>query len=410
MSLWPDRTGQPYGASTYGGAPRGPTLRDLRLVPPLHLPDRLGDVGRLGREPTPWDVQTATRIGGFDASLPLIVPAMGSTPVAHRVGAALGRAAAQAGVPLVIGENVATVHGYDEPKGDLPTLKQRAMAYLGALAPDGPGGLVFQSSVEDAMDELWWRIYSDPDFEAYMEAGRIGFEIKVGQGAKPGLGGITLLDAHAVDGVGREYALGAPRPDGKVERFSAPGTFTTDILTAQVKHLRNDFPKARAWVKLPPSSDVFALAAAAAAGGADAVTMDGAEAGTALAPQVFLDHVGLPTLALAAGLRGAEQGCDVILSGGMQDGADLVKAVAMGATAIGLGRAPLEAAITGEAGTWFEERLDEVRKLTYAMGHLDTGGLTAACLRADDKSVAEAVGVQWTFAAARWVAADPPTF
>ena len=76
--------------------------------------------------------------------------------------------------------------------------------------------------------------------------------------------------------------------------------------------------------------------------GAHAVTVDGAEGGTGWAPRVFLDQVGLP---LSECLRriGPPAGC-LLATGRMWEGARAVKALALGATAVGLGRAALIAA------------------------------------------------------------------
>ncbi len=412
--LYPATQQAPYGQATFGATPQWPTLDALLLAPPLHLPGRLVDIAKLGREPTPWDVETVCQLGGFETSLPLVVPAMGSTPIAHERGVDLARAAAHEGLILVLGENIASVHGYDEPREQAgTTFKDRIMAYLDVLASreasgfPALGGVVIQQSVEDAMDELWWRVYTDPDLEPHVAAGRIGFEIKVGQGAKAGLGGVTLVHGETARRLDGEYRLGDHDIDAgdgttRRERFSAPGTFTTDILEAQVRHLRNDFPRARAWVKLPASRDAILLAHAAAAGGADLVTLDGAEGGTALAPTVFLQQVGLPLLALAARLRASPlpAGCDVVLSGGLQDGAHLVKALALGADGVAFGRQLLQATVEGGvegARRRIAELTHEARMVTYAMGHLSIDALDEQCLLAVDESMARSLGIPWAF-------------
>ncbi len=412
--IYPVGPDAPYGQSAFGATPTGPTLDSLLLAPPLHLPGRLVDMAILGREPTPWDVDTTCQLGGFEAGLPLLLPAMGSTPVAHQNGIAMAQAAAHEGIVMVLGENTASVHGYDQPAEDGGiTFKDRLMAYLDVLEQrqqqglPALGGVVIQQSVEDAMDELWWRVYTDPDVEPHVAAGRIGFEIKVGQGAKAGLGGITLVHGQTADRLSGEYRLGEHDIDAgdgttRRERFSAPGTFTTDILEAQVRHLRNDFPRARAWVKLPPSRDVVAMAHAAAAGGADLVTFDGAEGGTALAPSVFLHQVGLPLLAIASRLRASPlpAGCDAVLSGGMRDGGHLAKALALGAHGAAFGRQLLQAAVDGGldgARRRISELRHEARMVAYAMGHLKLADIKADCLAAVDQGLARALGIAWAF-------------
>jgi glutamate synthase domain-containing protein 2 len=213
-------------------------------------------------------------------------------------------------------------------------------------APDGLGGVVVQQSTEDADAEVWNLAYSDPAATELLDTGRLAFELKVGQGAKPGLGGMTVVSRAAAAAVAEQYAVDAVfGPDApQVLRCSSPGTFTDEILRQQIRLMRNNFPRARVWVKLPPGRDIGAAAAVAWAAGADAVTVDGAEGGTGWAPLGFLDHVGLP---LAECLRriGTPRGC-LLASGRMWAGPRAAKTLALGATAVGLGRAALIAADT----------------------------------------------------------------
>ena len=125
-------------------------------------------------------------------------------------------------------------------------------------------------------------------------------------------------------------------------RSASPGTFTEEILRRQVQLMRNNYPRARIWVKLFPGRDVGNAARVAWDAGANAVTVDGAEAGTGWAPTAFLEQVGLP---LGACLRqiGSGPGC-LLATGRMWEGARVVKALALGARAAGLGRAALLAA------------------------------------------------------------------
>jgi isopentenyl diphosphate isomerase/L-lactate dehydrogenase-like FMN-dependent dehydrogenase len=93
-----------------------------------------------------------------------------------------------------------------------------------------------------------------------------------------------------------------------------------------------------------PARDVREAAEVAWTAGADAVTVDGAEAGSGWAPRSFLDHVGLP---LAECLRriGRPAGC-LLVSGRMWEGTRVAKCLALGARAAGLGRAALIAVDT----------------------------------------------------------------
>jgi glutamate synthase domain-containing protein 2 len=238
---------------------------------------------------------------------------------------------------MCIGENIVPVNGYRQAVG--LSLLGRIRAYAAELG-DGGGGVVVQQSTEDADAEVWNLVYSDPGVRPLLDSGRLAFELKVGQGAKPGLGGMTVLDRVAAARVADQYTVdpvfGA---DGaRVLRCASPGTFTAEILRHQVRLMGNNFPRARRWVKLPPARDVRAACEVAWEAGADAVTVDGAEAGTGWAPLGFLDHVGLP-LAECLGRIGRQASC-LLASGRMWEGTRVAKCLALGA-AVGLGRAAL---------------------------------------------------------------------
>ncbi len=113
---------------------------------------------------------------------------MGSTGIANKRGLILSEGSAKAGIVMVIGENVVNMRGYDKRITDQPCLKERILKYFEHLDGDY-GGVVIQQNVEDANYELWNKLYSDKDLDEYIEQELIGFEIKAGQGAKPGLGG-----------------------------------------------------------------------------------------------------------------------------------------------------------------------------------------------------------------------------
>jgi methylamine---glutamate N-methyltransferase subunit C len=336
-----------YGAALYGAT--GPTPADeldrARIVPPVFVPRRLEKLFDLGREPLYHDVALDTAIGSFASPLPLFVCAFGSTQVARGLGPAVSRQAGRLGVPMVIGENVVPMHGYgrDDPERSGQGLLERIRAYADAV-PDGRGGVVVQQSTEDADAEVWNLVYSDPTATELLATGRLAFELKVGQGAKPGLGGMTVLSRAAADPVSAQFAVDEAfgGDAATVLRCSSPGTFTEEILRQQVHLMRNNYPRARTWVKLHPGRDVRHAAGVAWAAGADAVTVDGAEGGTGWAPGVFLDQVGLP---LAECLRriGKPAG-SLLVSGRIWEGARAGKSLALGATAVGLGRAALLAA------------------------------------------------------------------
>ncbi|MER5208131.1 glutamate synthase-related protein [Streptomyces sp. NPDC002825] len=371
-----------YGTQLYGPSTGTGTADELdraRIVPPVFMPQRLEKLIDLAREPEFTDVELGSRVGGFTARLPLYLSAFGSTRAGSGdLAVHASRQAARLGIPMVIGENMIPVHGYRRA-GDATrsALLARVEAYLDA-APDGTGGIVVQQSTEDADSEVWNLLYSDPAFRPLLETGRLAFELKTGQGAKPGLGGMTVVDRAEAEQLARRFTvLQVLDPDGERRlRCATPGTFTDEILRQQLRFMRNNFPKARTWVKFHPGRDIAEAARTAWAAGADAVTVDGAEGGTGWAPAVFLDHVGLP---LAACLRriGRPGGC-LLAAGGMWEGGRAVRALALGATAVGLGRAAL-VAVDEDPEHGLERLVDsialELRLLISALGKYSVAAL-----------------------------------
>ncbi|MBT2472440.1 alpha-hydroxy-acid oxidizing protein [Streptomyces sp. ISL-66] len=337
-----------YGRALLGAEPGGPAGGDpldrMRIVPPVFVPQRLEKLFDLGEEPLPGDVVLATSIGGFFSPVPLYVSAFGSTQVASStLGEDLGRQAGRLGIPMVIGENVVPVNGYGRGGEHRPgSLLARIAGYLEAGGTSG--GIVVQQSTQDADAEVWNMVYSDPTVAPLLESGRLAFELKVGQGAKPGLGGITLVDRAAAGSLSERFQITDTygSDSDQVVRCATPGTFTEEILTQQIRLMRNNYPRCRVWVKLPPGRDIARAVDVALRAGADAVSVDGAEGGTGWAPRVFLSQVGLGlgeclTRIRAAG--GVQRG--LLASGRMWEGGRALKALALGADAVGLGRAAL---------------------------------------------------------------------
>lgn len=356
-----------YGTAVFGAAPTAPHdgIDALRLVPPVFMPRRLEKLIDLAREPLYEDVSLATTFGGFDAPLPLYLSALGSTKVAA-AGTALAAQAGRLGVPMVIGENVAPVSGFRED-GEHQALLARITAYTKANNTN-TGGVVIQQSTEDANAEVWNNVYTDPAVQPLMESGRLAFELKVGQGAKPGLGGLTIVDEQTAARLEEQYAF-QHLTDGQVLRASTPGTFIGEILRQQIHLMHNNYPRAKVWVKLPPARDVAEAATVAWEAGADAVTVDGAEGGTGWAPTVFVDQVGLP---LHECLRriGHPRGT-LLTSGRVHDGARAVKLLALGAKATGIGRAALIAVDEDQEHglvNFVESLACEMRMLISALG------------------------------------------
>lgn len=377
-----------YGSTLFGqgrdGAAWADAIDRARLVPPVFVPLREEKLFDLGREPLAGDVELATTIGGLKSSLPVYISAFGSTAAAEGdLGVAVARQAGAAGVPMVIGENIVPVSGYGRMAQEAPSSLLRRLTEYAKLSAEDAGGVIVQQSTEDADAEVWNLVYSDPASEPLLTSGRLAFELKVGQGAKPGVGGMTLVPRDRGAELSAQYDIVDvyTAPDAPVLRCATPGTFTHEILRQQIRLMRNNYPRCRIWVKLPPSRDVGDAAEVAWAAGADAVTIDGAEGGTGWAPHAFLEHVGLPLAECLRRVADRErQGNSLLVSGRCWEGARTVKCLTLGASAVGLGRAALVAA-DENPDTGLQNLLScldlELRLLISALGKYRIADLSA---------------------------------
>jgi glutamate synthase domain-containing protein 2 len=403
-----------YGSAVLGsgiyegrGYPRFRTLDDsLILLPPAFTPRRLEKMAELLREPTFMDVNLEGELGGFKVSMPIVVGSMGSTSIASRFSLDIARAAAKAGIVFGIGENVATVRGYSRryTRGH-PSFKERVMAYLTNV--DKYGGVIIQQNVEDAYDELWNKVYSDRDLEPYIEEGLVGFEIKMGQGAKPGLGGVIKIPKEEAIRLKAKYHFEVDPEKVKdkfITRYSVPGTYTEDILRGMIRFMRTAYPRARIWIKLGPYRDVDRVISIAHEEGAHAVVIDGKEGGTGMAPSVALKHLGYPTIVGLKKIRDARKlgikDLSLLIAGRLYNGSHVVKAVALGASGVYMARPFLIAAmVKGEKGVanYIEAVKEETQMLVSALGKYDIKELSDEDIAALDKDVAKMLGIQYVY-------------
>jgi len=169
-------------------------------------------------------------------------------------------------------------------------------------------------------------------------------EIVVGQGAKPGGGGM-LLGQKISDRVAEMRNL----PKGIDQRSACrhPDWTGPDDLEIKILELREITGwRVPIYVKVAGARPYYDVTLAVKAG-ADAVVLDGMQGGTAATQDVFIEHVGQPTLAIirpavqALQDLGMHRQVQLILSGGIRSGADVAKAMALGADAVAIGSAAL---------------------------------------------------------------------
>ncbi len=171
-------------------------------------------------------------------------------------------------------------------------------------------------------------------------------EIVVGQGAKPGGGGM-LLGQKISDRVAQMRSL----PKGIDQRSACrhPDWTGPDDLEIKILELREitNWEKP-IYIKVGGARLYYDTALAVKAG-ADVIVVDGMQGGTAATQDVFIEHVGQPTLACIRPAVQALKDMDMhrkvqlIVSGGIRNGADVAKAMALGADAVSIGSAALVA-------------------------------------------------------------------
>ncbi|MDF2234152.1 FMN-binding glutamate synthase family protein [Albimonas sp. CAU 1670] len=194
-------------------------------------------------------------------------------------------------------------------------------------------------------------------------------EVVVGQGAKPGGGGM-LLGQKITDRVAEMRNL----PKGIDQRSACrhPDWTGPDDLEIKIGELREITAGEKPiYVKVGGSRPYYDVALAVKSG-ADVVVLDGMQGGTAATQEVFIEHVGLPTLACirpavkALQDLGMHRKVQLVVSGGIRNGADVAKAMALGADAVSIGTAALAA--LGDNDPRWE---DEYRALGTTAGAYD---------------------------------------
>ena len=213
----------------------------------------------------------------------------------------------------------------------------RAAEELGILYNTGEGGLhedFYKYGANTIVQVASGRfgVYKD-----YLNAGA-AIEIKMGQGAKPGIGG-HLPGAKIVGDISKTRMI----PEGSDAISPAPhhDIYSIEDLRQLVLSLKEaTHYKKPVIVKIAAVHNVAAIASGVARSGADIIAIDGFRGGTGAAPTRIRNNVGIPIeLALAAvdsrlrdeGIRG---NVAIVVGGSIRSSSDVVKAIALGADAV----------------------------------------------------------------------------
>jgi glutamate synthase domain-containing protein 2 len=244
----------------------------------------------------------------------------------------------------------------------------RGASALGTSTTTGDGGMTPEERLhsETLIYQLLPSRYGmNPDDLRRADA----IEVVIGQGAKPGGGGM-LLGQKISDRVAEMRDL----PPGIDQRSACrhPDWTGPDDLEIKIEELREitDWRKP-IFVKIGASRTYYDVALAVKAG-ADVVVLDGMQGGTAASQEVFIEHVGIPILAAiphaVESLQelGMHRKVQLIVSGGIRSGADVAKALALGADACSIGVAAIHA-----LGDNSPEYAEEYEQLGTAAGFYD---------------------------------------
>jgi glutamate synthase domain-containing protein 2 len=222
----------------------------------------------------------------------------------------------------------------------------RAASQFGTLFNTGEGGL--DSRLYKFGDHTIVQVASGRFgvHQDYLDVGA-AVEIKIGQGAKPGIGGHLPGEK-----VGPEVSRTRMIPVGTDALSPAPqhDIYSIEDLRQLIYALKEatDYTKPVS-VKIAAVHNSAAIASGIARAGADIIAIDGVRGGTGAAPKVCRDNVGIPIeLALASvdqRLRdeGIRNKVSIIAAGGIKSSADVVKAIALGADAVYIATAALVA-------------------------------------------------------------------
>ena len=220
----------------------------------------------------------------------------------------------------------------------------RAAQELGILYNTGEGGLhedFYKYGKNTIVQVASGRFGVHPE---YLNSGA-AVEIKMGQGAKPGIGG-HLPGSKIVGDISRTRMI----PEGSDAISPAPhhDIYSIEDLRQLVYSLKEatNYQKP-VIVKIAAVHNITAIASGIARSGADIIAIDGFRGGTGAAPTRIRDHVGIPIELALAGIdqrlrdEGIRDSVSIVVGGSVRSSADVVKAIALGADCVYIATAAL---------------------------------------------------------------------
>ena len=282
---------------------RYPSLDDI-----VFLPAQVHRAPLLDDETVDTAVRLGTRAGRpLRLDIPLVVSHMSFGALSREAKMSLAAGARAAGTAICSGEG-----------GMHPDERAAAGAYV----------------LEMASGYFGWTE------EAIAQADAI--EIKMGQGAKPGLGGL-LPGSKVTEEIAAVRGTAVGKDAHSPSRF--PDIESVSELAERIRWIRSVSPEVPVGVKYA-AADVEADTAAALEAGADYLIVDGLGGGTGAAPVHVKDHVGIPSVfALYRARTWLDQhGVDdvqLVATGGFRDPVEMAKGLALGADAIALATSAL---------------------------------------------------------------------
>ncbi len=275
----------------------------------------------------------------IELEMPVMITGMSFGALSYNAKVALARGARQAGSSTTTGDG-----------GMLPAERENARVLIYEVLPSRYGINVHHLRQADAI------------------------ELTIGQGAKPGTGGLLLGSK-----VSPEIAKMRDLPEGVDQRSPCrhPDMLGPDDMIIKIEELREATDwKVPIFVKLG-AARVYDDVKLAAKCGADVVVIDGMEGGTGASPDLLQEHTGIPTLAAVCEARAAleELGLfgevNLIIAGGIRHGSDAAKAMALGADAVYVGTAALIALNCNRP--LYVEDYHAIGAAPYACHHCHTG-------------------------------------